>query len=733
MADKNTIKNWFKTSLKPTQAQFWATWDSFWHKDEKIPITAIDYIENILNAKAEAEVLTDHLTTPTAHANLFNAKEDKTNKGAANGYVPLNSFIKISSQYLAIVDDLVTGGSSSLLSAEQGKLLQNQINGINTLLGSDNINLDTVQEIVDAIETMQTSLGTILVNDLTTGGTTKALTAEMGKQLDIIKENIANKSTSVITDYLSDIKFPSVKAVYDFCMAYFKKKFLGFADVLGITHTFALGAENTMFKFLNNNPIIATIPANDTTPFEIGTVFECIPLGNGVLSVTGGVGVTILTNLLSPAVKNEVRRYTKIDVNTWTVAGNQQISGTRVPRTYYVNGITGVNAKGVYEDSTRPYLTVDYVLTSANFKDGDIIFLETATTFALTAMIPVENFTIKSDVAATLTLSGNSNAVLSNIATGGTWQFLLPNGTLDLRSGTTKGYNNILMNVVINVATLRSNTTFSWTSIQSINMKVAGFYHDGGTFFAATRTNSSNNVFINSIISAAPSVLFGGWYHGYTLLEFDSISCSNSSTYYTLSSNFGNGARIYHGDVYCTSATEANFLTLGNATLKNEIIFKNKTTVTGLFSYHSTGGTVSVTGYCTFVNNTKMFTGDGSFATGNILFYNCTIFSKGPLYRDYGRGWVLATGNITFIDCTIHVDNKLIVGYNDILNNNQVITGTPAISFVGNNIIYCRVSPTNYITFNAGPGTYSGVVVERTGVLTTNGVIDPTITVNNLL
>ena len=41
MADKNTIKNWFLTGLKPTQSQFWATWDSFWHKDEKIPITAI--------------------------------------------------------------------------------------------------------------------------------------------------------------------------------------------------------------------------------------------------------------------------------------------------------------------------------------------------------------------------------------------------------------------------------------------------------------------------------------------------------------------------------------------------------------------------------------------------------------------------------------------------------------------------------------------------------------------
>lgn len=57
-------------------------------------------------------------------------KEDKNQKGVAGGYVPLNEFIKIESQYLSIVDDLVTGGSDSLLSAEQGKLLQTQVNTI---------------------------------------------------------------------------------------------------------------------------------------------------------------------------------------------------------------------------------------------------------------------------------------------------------------------------------------------------------------------------------------------------------------------------------------------------------------------------------------------------------------------------------------------------------------------------------------------------------------------------
>ncbi|MBP4140168.1 hypothetical protein, partial [Flavobacterium geliluteum] len=98
-----------------------------------------------------------------------------------------NEFVKIAGQYLNIVNDVITGGTTSLLSAEQGKILQSRIDAINVILTSDNINLDTVQELVDAIETVQLSLNTILVNDLTTGGTTKALTAEMGKLLQTNK------------------------------------------------------------------------------------------------------------------------------------------------------------------------------------------------------------------------------------------------------------------------------------------------------------------------------------------------------------------------------------------------------------------------------------------------------------------------------------------------------------------------------------------------------------------
>jgi len=47
----NTIKNWFKTNLKPSQQQFWDTWDSFRHKHEKIPARDIEDIDQLINGQ----------------------------------------------------------------------------------------------------------------------------------------------------------------------------------------------------------------------------------------------------------------------------------------------------------------------------------------------------------------------------------------------------------------------------------------------------------------------------------------------------------------------------------------------------------------------------------------------------------------------------------------------------------------------------------------------------------
>ncbi|WP_294958649.1 hypothetical protein [uncultured Flavobacterium sp.] len=44
----NTIKNWFKTGLIPTQEQFWDVFDSYRHKLDKIPVEEITGLDNLL-------------------------------------------------------------------------------------------------------------------------------------------------------------------------------------------------------------------------------------------------------------------------------------------------------------------------------------------------------------------------------------------------------------------------------------------------------------------------------------------------------------------------------------------------------------------------------------------------------------------------------------------------------------------------------------------------------------
>ena len=70
MADKNTLKNWFKTGLKPTQTQFWAWIDSYWHKDEPIPQSAVQNLQLTLNAKVETSQFNGHLNDVNAHPEL---------------------------------------------------------------------------------------------------------------------------------------------------------------------------------------------------------------------------------------------------------------------------------------------------------------------------------------------------------------------------------------------------------------------------------------------------------------------------------------------------------------------------------------------------------------------------------------------------------------------------------------------------------------------------------------
>ncbi len=49
---KNIIKGWFKNKKKPKQEHFWAWLDSYFHKEEKIPIESVKGLLDLLQSVA---------------------------------------------------------------------------------------------------------------------------------------------------------------------------------------------------------------------------------------------------------------------------------------------------------------------------------------------------------------------------------------------------------------------------------------------------------------------------------------------------------------------------------------------------------------------------------------------------------------------------------------------------------------------------------------------------------
>ncbi|MFW0737134.1 hypothetical protein [Flavobacterium sp. T12S277] len=166
MALKETVKQWFKTGYKPTESQFYQFFDSIWWKEEKIPANKIENLQEILDDKADLDWVQN---------SLVQAKDRASHTGTQLSNT-ISNFNESVNALLAVFK------AANYLDATSS--IQGQINAINSLLSSNDVNLDQLQEIVDYIKSIQTNLDTLLVNDLVTGGTLKALTAEMGKVIN---------------------------------------------------------------------------------------------------------------------------------------------------------------------------------------------------------------------------------------------------------------------------------------------------------------------------------------------------------------------------------------------------------------------------------------------------------------------------------------------------------------------------------------------------------------------
>lgn len=103
MTPKKTLKKWFSNLMKPAQEHFAAWIDSFWHKSEQIPMSNIEGLSRAIENTVSAGQLLNHINDTNAHRALFDE-------------------------------------------------LKNQIQAIHTILQVDDVNLDTLQEIVTLLK-----------------------------------------------------------------------------------------------------------------------------------------------------------------------------------------------------------------------------------------------------------------------------------------------------------------------------------------------------------------------------------------------------------------------------------------------------------------------------------------------------------------------------------------------------------------------------------------------------
>ena len=88
MTEKNILQNWFVTGAKPTQEQFWAWQESYWHKSESIPTEKILGLSEVLANKADVEILQHKANLDTS--NLTNEHVLAWKKALGVGELPSN-------------------------------------------------------------------------------------------------------------------------------------------------------------------------------------------------------------------------------------------------------------------------------------------------------------------------------------------------------------------------------------------------------------------------------------------------------------------------------------------------------------------------------------------------------------------------------------------------------------------------------------------------------------------
>ena len=158
-----TLKKWFSNFKKPTQEQFWAWIDSFWHKSEKIPMDSIEGLENAIQGTASVEQLRNHLTDSQAHKELLDNKVDKV-PGKKLTTEDFTTELRKKLEGLQQVDVSVLLPRGNFSGTAQD--LKDLIDNLTRILQSPDTELDELQEIVAYIKQNKHILSTLGISNI---------------------------------------------------------------------------------------------------------------------------------------------------------------------------------------------------------------------------------------------------------------------------------------------------------------------------------------------------------------------------------------------------------------------------------------------------------------------------------------------------------------------------------------------------------------------------------------
>ena len=276
--------------------------------------------------------------------------------------------------YTDIVNDVTTGGTSKPLSAEQGKTLKGLIDAINVVLTSNDTDLDVLQEVVTYIKanrTTLTSLGISSISGLQTALDGKVATVS-GKGLS------ANDFTDALQTKLNNIAAGAevnVQANWN-------------------------ESSNSSDAFIQNKPTDLTVLSNH----DVTDLADVTSAGSGAIITS--TERTKLTNIAANAEQNVQSNWTETDTNvdsfilnkptildqntTITIAGTaneietspsgaQNLTTNRTFTIGLPNDVTIGNNLTVTANASADNMTIDNVLSFANTStttDDNAIFIK---------------------------------------------------------------------------------------------------------------------------------------------------------------------------------------------------------------------------------------------------------------------------------------------------------------------------------------------------------------------